>query len=402
MAFAFTTGLEFFRSTKEAVLRAQAILSVFTLAVAVAYGGSARLRELLRHRVVLAIAGAAVLWTAITTLTSAQRSLSAESLISVIFGALLFFCIWYISRDVPISALLILVPATVINTIVVILQEYGFWNPFSFGLIKSGHLSASGFIGNPNEVGAYLALCTVVLLVASEFLHGWKRWACAIASAISLAGVFISLTRTAVLAIAAALIVMAVRRSYKGALAIAGILLVALVIATQFRVAALSRITAIPSQISEGRWDYVLSDRLPAFLAAVEMFRDHPILGTGPRTFGFLFFPYRLELDRLYPNQLLIGAGTNFAEVHNDHLQLLAETGLPGYALFLAALVVLVVRSRPRDDPQSEYARFAWELSPPFVAAVFVLALAFFPLHVAITRHLIITIAALITGWSRR
>ena len=402
MAFAFTTGLDFFRSTKEAVLRAQAILSVFVLAVAVAYGGSARLRELLRHRVVVAIIGAAVLWTAITTLTSVQRSLSVESLVSVILSALLFFCIWYISPDVPISALLILVPAVVINTIVMMLTEYGFWNPFSFGMVKLGHLAASGFIGNPNEVGAYLALCAIVLLVATEVLQGWKRWACAVTGALAVAGVFISQARTAVLAIGAALIVIAVRRSYKGALAIVGILLVALVIATQLKVPALSRITAIPSQISAGRWDYVLSDRLPAFLAAVEMFRDHPFLGTGPRTFGFLFLPYRLELDSLYPNQLLISTGTNFAEVHNDHLQLLAETGLPGYALFLAALAVLVVRSRPRDEPQHEHARFAWELAPPFVAAVFVLALAFFPLHVAITRHLILTIAALITGWSRR
>jgi O-antigen ligase len=387
IALVFAPGLEIFRSGKEALMRLQAIVSAFALAMAVAYGGTERLRELFRDRAVVVVLAGSVVWTAITTLTSGHRLLSVDSLVTVVCAVMLFVAVWYVARAIPVAALLVLVPGVIINTLLATLQEYAIWNPFTVSVVQVQHLEATALLGNPNDVGGYLALCAIVLFAAAEVLHGRLRWVAAAGCAVAIAGVFISQTRTAVLAIAATAVFLAARRSYKAVLVSAGVIVVALLIATQVELPALTRLTKIPSEIAKGNWNVVLSDRLPAFAAAAGMFREHPILGVGPGAYKFFYLPYRIRMTEIYPEAVMRGAGVNFAEAHNDHLQLLAEAGLPGYALFVAACVILARRDR-------------W-LGLPLVIMVAVLALAFFPLQIAATRHLLITVSALIIGWRR-
>jgi O-antigen ligase len=104
-------------------------------------------------------------------------------------------------------------------------------------------------------------------------------------------------------------------------------------------------------------------------------------------------------VDR-YPRTLRGTTGTNFGEVHNDHAQLLAETGLPGYLLFLAAIFAIVraVRERKTTDARSSIAR---GIALPLAGTLLVLGLAQFPLYVTITRQLLVTMAGLLIGWSR-
>ena len=400
IAFAFAPGLETFRTAKEAVMRTQAIVSLFALAAAVAYGGSARLRELLRERAAVAILAGAVVWTAVTTLTSGYRRLSVESLVTVICSVVLFVAVWYVAPNIPLMALLVLAPVVVVNALLAALQEYGIWNPFQFANADV-HLAATALIGNPNDVGGYLALCTVVLLMAGAFLHGRLRWLAIGGGVGALIGVFISQTRTAVLALAATAVFLALRRSWKAALAIAGALLLALLLATQVNLPVLTRLAHLPAYVAEGHWDVVFSNRLPAFAVAAAMFVDHPLLGVGPGAYKYFYFPYRVRLTETYPAEIMRGVGVNFAETHNDHLQLLAETGVPGYALFVAACVVVALRTRRIDGVDDDRAQFAARLALPFVLMLLVLALAFFPLQIAVTRHLLVTVSALILGWSR-
>jgi small-conductance mechanosensitive channel len=99
----------------------------------------------------------------------------------------------------------------------------------------------------------------------------------------------------------------------------------------------------------------------------------------------------------------------SFAETHNDHLQVAAETGLPGYAIFLSALFVLAWPSRRRAviasgaavPPQTVRRSFAHAFRAPLAAAFFVAALAQFPLQLAAPRLAFITLAALAVGWDR-
>ncbi|HEX3071894.1 MAG TPA: O-antigen ligase family protein, partial [Thermoanaerobaculia bacterium] len=134
------------------------------------------------------------------------------------------------------------------------------------------------------------------------------------------------------------------------------------------------------------------------------MARDHPLLGVGPGNFKYHYMAYRIGLPSHYPEQWLRGFAMNWGEVHNDHLQVAAETGLPGYALFLLAIGIGsgIVATRRRaqtgaSSPEEAFARgFRW----PLATAVFVICLAQFPLELAAPRLMILTLAALCVTWS--
>ena len=392
----FVQGVfDYFRPIKEIAFRAQAILMVFALAAAITAGGQ-RLRELFRARMAIAVIAGAVLWTIITTITSTNRLLSVESLVTTICAAALFVCVWYASRWMPPAALLVLVPVAVVNAALVTMQEYGIWNPFQFTIISEGHFTATGLIGNPNDVGAYLAFVALILFALAVHTRGWQRIAAAAGSMIAAGGVFVSLTRAAVIALVAGLFVFGLRRSRKLGLAIVLAFLAALAIASWVNVPGLTRLTRIPARIAQGQWGRVLSYRLSPFVAAAEMFFDRPAIGQGPGTYKFHEMPYRADIADRYT--AIESVGVNFGETHNDHLQLLAENGVPGYALFLAALVLIAGTWSARAGP-GDRARFAGSIGWPLAVAIFVLCLASFPLQIAVTRHLLLTVAALSIGW---
>ena len=95
----------------------------------------------------------------------------------------------------------------------------------------------------------------------------------------------------------------------------------------------------------------------------------------------------------------------NFGEVHNDHLQVASETGLPGYALFLAALVLVASATwRPRTVPAEKEddrsrATFVRLLALPLAVSMFILALAQFPLELVAPTHAYLWAAAAIVAW---
>ncbi|HEY0788860.1 MAG TPA: hypothetical protein VGE86_09470, partial [Thermoanaerobaculia bacterium] len=84
----------------------------------------------------------------------------------------------------------------------------------------------------------------------------------------------------------------------------------------------------------------------------------------------------------------------------NDHLQTAAEYGIPGYLLFLGALVLLAQRSLRKTEPADELQRFVRLFAAPFAIAVFVLALAQFPLQAAAMLSQMMFAAGLCAGWS--
>ncbi|WP_019588435.1 O-antigen ligase family protein [Deinococcus apachensis] len=75
----------------------------------------------------------------------------------------------------------------------------------------------------------------------------------------------------------------------------------------------------------------------------LEMWRDHPVTGTGVAQFPSQFFEYRRPVA-----EVTGGADRVFVNyAHSDYLQLLAELGTVGLALFLLMLLFSVAR-RPR------------------------------------------------------
>ena len=151
--------------------------------------------------------------------------------------------------------------------------------------------------------------------------------------------------------------------------------------------------------ILSGNFMALTSARLPAYAASAQMFFDHPITGVGPRGFSARYMTYKLEIDEQFPHWMRL-ANSSFGEAHNDHLQILAETGLPGYALYLAALFVIArfsVRGVARDETEQD--AFVRLFAFPAVVGFAVAQLAQFPLyHVAPTSSAIF-IATLLIVW---
>jgi O-antigen ligase len=392
--------LDRFHVIKESVMRAEAILGAFLLVVAVTLS-SARLREVLRERVLLAVTVAGVAWTGLTALLSTHRALSNDSFVSVLTSALLFLVVWYAAPRISLAIFDVLVPVVMINAALAAVQEYAIYDPFLHDDPDlAQHLKATGLIDNPNVVGSFMALAAVILAVAAVRVRGLRRWLYVLGALCATASVLVSLTRTALIALAAGVVLLAIGRSVRRAVAVlvaAGLLFGA---GVAFRVPLVRNVLELPRLAREGGLEVASSGRVAPALAAWEMFRDRPLTGVGPGAYRYWFTEYKTRVLEQYGAAVQGTTPTSFGDAHNDHVQLLAEVGLPGYLLFLAFLVALwlAVRRGEGDDTRQRLAR---ALVVPLGGAFLLLSFAQFPLHLAVTRHLLVTFAGLAIGWSR-
>jgi O-antigen ligase len=104
-----------------------------------------------------------------------------------------------------------------------------------------------------------------------------------------------------------------------------------------------------------------------------------------------------MELLAKHPE--FMSSEENFHDVHNDHLQILATTGVPGYLLFLAALWQLARVSFDAHADGDTRTRFARRFAFPAAAAFVVLTLAQFPLELSAPTLQALFFAALTVAW---
>jgi O-antigen ligase len=394
-----------FRAVKESLTRAEGILGLFLLIVAVAFGGSVRFRDMLRERAVAALVIAGVAWTLLTTALSTHRAHSVESLIAFLTSVLVFITVWYAAPRISLVMLDVLVAITLVNTALVLVQELSIYQPFTIDPLAFRHHTATGLIGNPNLVGTYMTLMAILFAAAAHRIPGLRRWWYAFGMCCGILGVFVSRARTAFIALVVGFALIAIAISMRRAMLFAGAVVVVLVGGYFLNIRVIQRVIAVPQRIAWGGLEIATSGRLTPAMAAMAMARDHPVTGVGPGAFKYQYFPYQIEARRAHGQRLRGVGSTNFGEAHNDHLQMLAESGFPGYLLFLA-MVVALVRAARRAPPDAEAddarAAFVRALAIPLAGTFLVLCLAQFPLHVAITRQLLMTVAGLVVGWSRR
>jgi O-antigen ligase len=163
------------------------------------------------------------------------------------------------------------------------------------------------------------------------------------------------------------------------------------------RTGAGARVHEMVAIANDGHVPPAIADRFIISAAAFEMFKDAPLAGAGPGGFEWLFFDYKTRVENKRPELRGIVQG-NAGEAHNDHLQLLAEGGLIGYAVYAAALIgVAALSFRPADEQRARFARLA---ALPLVLTLAVLGLAAFPIHIASSRTAFLFVAGLVTSWS--
>jgi O-antigen ligase len=386
------TGWDVFRIPKESLFEAAAIFAAALLAVLAIYQGAAPFRRLWReHRAVFTLTIAAVAWTAISAAASTNRTLSAHSFFWVFSCAVMFLATLMIAeRPRRVLFIVPIVPA-VVNAIVALLQRSGTSDVLTFDSRIGLHFRTAGLIGTPNELGVYLLIPAVVTAALAISSRGRARQLWGAATALLIAGIIASEALSAIAALAAAgatLLLLSVRRAKRALAIVAAVAILVALVYAPLRTRAMK----MASDVRDGHYLAATSYRIPAQMAAMRMFADHPLTGVGPGCYGFWYMPYKAQLNREHIEFLPFGE--NFGEAHNDHLQTLAVAGLPGYALFLAALVLLGRRSlrRNRDRPRT----FATIAGLPLVVAFGVVTLAQFPLSLAAPMSVALHFAALI------
>lgn len=122
--------------------------------------------------------------------------------------------------------------------------------------------------------------------------------------------------------------------------------------------------------------DQSLPSRTLLWWDVLGMVRDFPIFGTGLGTFGYAYPLYKHAVD----------APLVYLHSHNDYLQILAETGIAGFAAIMTALVLFALwslRTLVRLSEGGDYGRFFIFLGAAAgVFSILVHSVADFNLHI--------------------
>lgn len=244
---------------------------------------------------------------------------------------------------------------------------------------------ATALVGNPGDTAAAVVIPTLIALgiVLGRGSAPGKRMGPLVCLLGGIAVVAVTETMTALLALAAGSLVL-LARSRAGRLSILGLALVMAILVPMS--GAGRRALQKVAQLRAGQWDAVFTQRDIGFLAASEMVRKHPLLGTGPGTFSNEFVAARLAAEARTGRRLVHRSGSaHFENAHSEPLTVAAECGVGVALAGLAGLGwVLVALIRKEEGPKERPLVSAWTLSACLLGFG-VLCVASFPLRLAVT-----------------
>lgn len=366
-----------YRLPKEMLMRAIGIAIVAIVAMRIVIVGVPALgwrKDAFPRFVALAVG-----WAAVCAVFSRNRLISAWALIDVVAYAAIVLVIYAFGRGRWRAAVQVMLAAAVLNALSCILARFGA-SGFAFATWQGRSI---GLLGSANDIGGYLALM-IVVAAAMAMSDAKRRWVYAAITALLIAGLAMTQTLGAIAATIAAGIAMTFLVSRRrAAVTLGAIVLISLGIAAAFTPLRL-RLTSAWTIAKTGDIDAIFPGRATAFLSALDMVKDRPVTGVGPGCFGFEYFPHKLRVEINHPLLMMSGTRTqNFGEVHNDHLQMLAQTGVPGYLLFLTAVAWVAsisIRMVNTADPSARFSRFA---SLPLAVCFVVVTVPEFVLEIA-------------------
>ncbi|HVR39335.1 MAG TPA: O-antigen ligase family protein [Thermoanaerobaculia bacterium] len=402
------TGHDTFRFPKELWVRGEGIVFAVLLILGFLWGWIDT-GVFKRERGVFALVAGIVAWTGIATIFSTYPGQSVWSLFYVTSGAVIFVAtvIAALRRSLLFADIALL--AAVPNAILCVLGELRIWHPFltEKEMLASGewmHLYAGGLLGNPNDMGSFLVAPTLASMILCATIKHRRAWYGVLAVIITV-GLLVAQSIAAIGALVVALVFIVFRVSRKIAVAIVIAIVVIGSLVSAFSFSAQRKIRGTiqvirAKQVTAYMIDEAISNRLLPFLVAAQMGVDHPLTGVGPGRFSWHFYEYKLRCETRHPTlRKSVTNYLNWGEVHNDHLQTLATTGFPGYALYITAIVLLARRSR-RPHDRDELALVAHRLALPLAVMFFVLTLAQFPMEIGAATTMLLHWAALCVAWS--
>jgi O-antigen ligase len=394
----YSHGHDVYRMPKLLLLQAAGmILFAGCIAVALVVPGTGFLQRLRRRRAPLCLVIAATAWTGLTTLTSTQRAVSLDTLTWVTCCAAFFLVSVVLSEHAAIDSIAIALVPALINSAVAMLQRFTAWNPFVFAKEAGLRQRVTGFVGNPNDLAGYLVLACLAAAVLAVVRGGFARFLYAFAALFIMAGVAVTETVTAVLAVCAAVLVLVLVLPRRRGLSIALVTSVVIALAALSQLTVLVRVREKVADALAGNFIQATSGRSQAFAAAWRMFVEHPLVGVGPGCFQYWYLPYNVQLTGEHP-EFLLETG-KFGDVHNDALQLLATTGVPGCVLLALALWQI---GRASFGPVAdERQRFARRFAAPAATAIAIIALGQFALELAAPTLSFLYFGAVVVAWGQ-
>ena len=339
----------------------------------------------------------AVAWSLVSFIGSSNRVVSLPSFLWICGWALIFIVTTALANGRPLAVVYVSLLPALINGFLVLLQEADLWNPLFSGKTLE-HAYHSALIGNANDVGVFL-VGPAIASFALIFVTRSHRVLHVSAAFLLLVAAVANHTLTALIALVAGFLATVFLISKPRAIAAALIACVILIATVWLYPPLRFRYDLNKRFIATGYYDGFLSGRLLPNITAAQMFADHVLTGVGPGCFKWEFFWYKVRVVEQHKNMVLSGQKVNYGEAHNDHLQILAETGLPGYAIFVACLVGISSISFRRIETPAPEQKFAKLASFPLALSFAVLAIAQFPLELASSMAVNIYLFALCRAW---
>jgi O-antigen ligase len=220
-----------------------------------------------------------------------------------------------------------------------------------------------------------------------------------IVTAVLLAGIFEAQTITVMVGLTASLVAFVASGS-KRVRIIAIVIVVAGIAGLLLYPPTRSRLESLRAPLTNRDFGTVTSGRVPAAGVALQMFLDRPLLGQGPGVFASRYMSRRIAIEEEQHPGWVQQSRENFGEAHNDHLQVLAESGLPGHLLFLFALGYVAWLTLRRVPAVTERGRFVRVFALPAAAGLGAVAVGQFPLELTAVMATCVFAAALCFAWS--
>ena len=185
-----------------------------------------------------------------------------------------------------------------------------------------------GPIGDANDLAFFLVAAVPFALVLRG--RSSRPWIYDIALVVILAAILGTLSRGALVGLAAMLLVAVVARVIQ--LRTAALVLVSIVTAAAILVGAFPDLIRVSLARKAAVADQNVDERFDLWTAAGEMARESPVFGQGPGSFGLFHQDY---LDRLP-----VDVTHRLDVAHNTYLEVLAELGFLGLITFLVMIVI--------------------------------------------------------------
>lgn len=196
---------------------------------------------------------------------------------------------------------------------------------------------------------------------------------------------------------AAAFIFPRFRKARKNAVAVGGLAIAAILIATFWPVLMVDKAPMVDRVVAP---ESAASAQIRPFFfdIGVEMFRSSPILGVGADNFGQEFVRYRMQYAGRYPDDpnLALADDALAERAHNEYIQIAAELGVVGFLIFAVLLAGLfysgidLLRNFRRASP---YAIAAFIGLAAFIASSVVTAYSFRIIQNGIAFFIVLAVA---------